>query len=309
MQDHQVTVGNWETRWGNVRLFLDTNSAFQVEVGTTRVSREILSNLPTLSQVQECHRFPESHCPHVTGDWEEGQIRSITFLRQVTSQIYVKTLTGMTLTVKANARDTVSDLTNRIQDLEGISPSDQRLIYKGERITDTGWKNGREIVFYDKSLTYHGIGNESTLHLVIKMRGGAGPEFDFNRLEERVETDFDQDAPRYRVVTRGLNLKGRCTTVGCEARNQVIWIQKGMGQFRIGEERFNSQCPSCNQIADQVENLGFWDCIYGIEGMRTRPHQERVNQEHEAGTERFTTFREGDAGSWAYLNITTQPRQ
>ena len=75
-------------------------------------------------------------------------------------QVFVKTLVGKTIALEVEPGETIASLKSKLADKGGVPAEKQRLVFQSKQLDD------------ERTVSDYGIQKESTLHLLLRLRGG-----------------------------------------------------------------------------------------------------------------------------------------
>ena len=124
---------------------------------------------------------------YITGSFGTREKSTSSACTWTSSHIFLKTLTGKTVTVDVSGSDSLSNFKSkiRLQDKEGVVPDKYQLVFNRKTLDDD-----------NLSLSDYGIESESTIHMVVRLRGGGAPTLYIN--DSLLDPPFDYDFSKRR---------------------------------------------------------------------------------------------------------------
>ncbi|CAG9317658.1 unnamed protein product [Blepharisma stoltei] len=181
------------------------------------------------------------------------------------------------------------------------------LACRGKKVLRLILQNG-VVLDDDKTIMCYPIQNRACIEGHKGALGGvSGLGFTFADITEQKQLvlRFDENAPRWRTVKRGISFKAHCRNSYCEAGSRGDWVivNKGFGVFSFGETITSLKCPACGKRVSRAENCGFFDCKWRFRGEK-EDENEGLQEcgDRVAMNDAYYTFAESNE-RWIYLKV------
>jgi serine/threonine protein kinase len=127
----------------------------------------------------------------------------------------------------------------------------------------------------------------------------------FIQQSQVIETIPSED-PAYRTISPGLSFKSKCIHRGCVAYEDVIYVNKGFGQFDIAQESASLICPKCECEAEMATDCGFYLAQWQFSGITSGGKKPYIPPGRTNAREYFP-WKEEDGTVWRSLRVKVEP--
>ena len=174
-----------------------------------------------------------------------------------------------------------------IQKVTGQDPRTYELAFK------------RPCIEENKTLEEYDIKRTVTVTQVSILEGGGGfglVTVDVSKNKYRI-VEFDENAPFYRLVVRGLNVQAICGNGHCKAYNDLVNCTLGfVRDFNLINKLSEIRCPSCeNEV--YPKNFGFLECEYRIYYEKWEDNKKKSGEVKGKAENKFKLFDEYSSGN------------
>ena len=221
-------------------------------------------------------------------------------------QIFVKLLTGGSLTVEVEPDLTILEVKEMLEFLTEIDPDEMRLLFCRRQLED------------DRTLWAYNILKESTLHIVPRLRGGgdiAAVTFSDVTSEGKFEVRRFGDGPKRKTIGKGLNFRGTCRNGSCEACDKIVYVRKGFypetnGFCNLSRRMTEMNCPICDECLGKrdIYGISIYKCSLRIEGKVVDGERFDITVESSGDCyKRALAMNDDDYRDYDYLELTVNP--
>ncbi|KAA6404307.1 MAG: hypothetical protein EZS28_000169 [Streblomastix strix] len=209
-------------------------------------------------------------------------------------QIFVKLISGKTITFNVSLNDSIEDVKQMIQRNEKMPINEYRLSIGGRQLED-----GHKLQEYD-------IHQFSTIDLQLRLLGGQPPKLLMNleQSNEMTQLNWKNGGPRWRAAASGLSVEGRCNNESCIANGKLVIYIAGYCDFdMLKSEAF---CPMCKQSIIPV-TPGFSQCLWRI--MYKKKSGKVTKLPWLKTASEYKTFRQEESGGVEYDRLVINARE